>query len=197
MITPNTTLSFLCFAALALVGCEHTYQEVPVSSNASRPKLKTEVLLYVPIPPDGRFKKDFVVDSGTLTAVAVRDAFAKYVKRAYLGRRVESFEESLETARNHNCAYVVYSRVLRWEDRATEFSGRTDKIEIRIEVADSASGEILHATILKGRSRWLTDGGDSPKDLLLEPIKNYAASLFQPVSRPSGLRSRPGHSGMD
>lgn len=178
----------LTAAALTLLGCQHTYQEINVAGVPPRPKLRTDSTVYVALPPDARHKKEFIFNTGQITAVAVRDAFAKYVKRAYVGRRAQSFAEGLETARATQCAYFIYPSILVWENHATEFSGRRDRIEIKLEVADAATGEILHATILRGLSRWFTDGGDTPQDLLPEPIRNYVASLFQPIETPSALR---------
>ncbi|MBM3834575.1 MAG: DUF4823 domain-containing protein [Verrucomicrobia bacterium] len=165
-----------------LLGCQHTYKEVP-ATNLPRPRLRSDAIVYVPIPPDGLFKKHVAANSGKLTAVAVRDGFAKHVKRAYVGRMIESMATSLETARQHRCTYVAYPSIVRWEDRATEFSGVKDKMEIKIEVVEAATGEILHTTVLQGKSRWLTDGGDRPQDLLEKPIEDYVASLFQSAPR--------------
>jgi hypothetical protein len=173
---------------LLLSACQHTYRELPVGGAPPRPELPTGSTVYVAIPPDGRHRKEFVPESGQFTAVTLRDAFAKYVKRAYVGRRVQSYQEGLETARAAGCGYFVYPTILRWEDRFTEYSGRRDLVEIKVEIAEAASGEVLHATILRGRSRLFTDGGDTPQDLLPEPIRNYVASLFQPVHVPSALR---------
>ena len=178
----------LMASAMLLSGCQHTYVELPVPGVPARSKLMTDSVVLVAIPADGRFKSQFASNSGQITAVALRDAFAKFVKRAYVGRKVQSFAEGLETARTNNCAYFIFPTILRWENHATEFSGRRDRVEIKIEVAASGSGEILHATILRGRSRWFTDGGDTPQDLLEEPVRNYATSLFQPVHIPTALR---------
>jgi hypothetical protein len=179
---------FATLATLFLAGCQHAYQELPVAGAPERPILRTDSTVYVALPPDGRRKRDFVPASGETMAIIVRDTFAKYVKRAYMGRRVQSFADGLETARTNQWNYFVYPSILRWEDHATDLSGLRDKIEVKIEVADTATGEILHATVLRGRSRWFSDGGDTPKDLLPEPVQNYVSSLFQPVRVPSALR---------
>ncbi len=178
----------LFLAVIGLAGCKSTYEQVNAGSNLSRPKLKNDATAYVAIPPDAWFKKEVAFDSGKLTALAIRDALAPYLKRAFLGRRVETFDESLDTARNNHCTYLVYASVLRWEDRATEFTGQRDRIEIKIQVVDAASGEVLDAATLKGKSRLMTDGGDVPQDLLPEPIKKYVAPLFQPLYVPSALQ---------
>ena len=189
LFLPRTMLTILLVASAPIFsGCQHTYREVPVAGTPTRPKLPTDSTVYVAIPPDARYQNLFVANSGQVTAVAIRDAFAKYVKRAYVGRKVQDYTEGLETARTNNCTYFVYPAIARWEDHATELSGRRDQVEIKVEVADAASGAILHATILRGQSRWFTDGGDTPQDLLAEPIRNYVASLFQPIQTPSALR---------
>lgn len=168
---------------LVLAGCQHTSE-----SPRSRPELKTEASAYVAIPPDAWSKKDLIFDSGKLTALAVRDAFAVYLRHAFLARHVETLEESLATARQGGCTYLVYPSVLSWEDHATELTGRRDKIEIKIQVLAAATGEVLDSVVLRARSRWLNDGGDVPQDLLREPVKKYVAGLFHPTYVPSALQ---------
>lgn len=180
--------ALFALALLPLSGCQNTYQQISLGQNAKPPRLKGDATAYVAIPPDVWFKKAVAFDSGKLTALAVRDAFARYVKRAYLARRVESFDESLKTARDNKCTYLIYPSVLRWEDRATEFTGQRDKIEIKIQVVEAASGESLDTSVLRGASRWMTDGGDVPQDLLAEPVNEYVATLFHVVHVPSALR---------
>ena len=175
-------------ATLMFAGCQHTYEESRVGESSGHPRLNPDAIGYVAIPPDARFKRGFAQDSGKSTAHAVREEFAKYFRRAYVGRKIESFEEGLEMARAYQWSYYVYPTVLRWEDRATENSGRRDRLEIQIQVVETVSGDILDTTILKGTSRWMTAGGDTPGDLLNEPIRNYVASLFNPIATPSALQ---------
>ncbi|MDA1277132.1 MAG: DUF4823 domain-containing protein [Verrucomicrobia bacterium] len=185
-------IHFSLFSAVALMlifaGCQHTYDELRSDGVAERPRLKSAAIAYVPIPPDLRFKGEFVQDSGKKTAYALQDEFAKYFRRVYVGRRVETLDESLATAREFQCDYCIYATVIRWEDRSTENTGLRDKLEIQIQIVDSVSEETLDKTVLKGKSRLMTDGGDSPADLLLEPIRNYAASFFNPIATPSALK---------
>lgn len=184
-----TNCLLLGFLSLSIfTGCEHTYVENRVGESSERPRLHPDAIAYVAIPPDARYKRGFAQNSGKATAYALRDEFAKYFQRAYVGRKIESFEEGLETARAYKWSYFVYPTVLRWEDRSTENSGRRDRLEIQIQVVDSKSGALLDATILKGKSRWMTDGGDIPDDLLAEPIRNYVASFFNSLATPSALR---------
>jgi hypothetical protein len=172
---------------LLLQACQHRYSETAVS-DLQRPSLRTKSVVYVAIPPDVEFKKDTVIDSGRLTAEAVRQAFARYVSQAYIGRRPETFAEGLRTAKATKADYFVYPAVLHWEDRATEFTMRADRLEIRLSLLDASTDKLLHEVVLQGRSRLLTDGGDTPEDLLQEPVTRYVSSLFSLQYVPSALR---------
>ena len=68
--------------------------------------------------------------------------------------------------------------ILHWEDRNTEWSGIKDKIEIKLVVYDAATGNELASTIIAGKIKWATFGGDHPQDLLPEPLKRYVESLY-------------------
>lgn len=169
-------------------GCRHSYQEVRLGHSNSGPKLSSQSTVYVAVPADARSKNDLVFNSGQSAAELIRNAFANHVKRAYMARQSETLEEATATAQRFNCTYLVYPNILRWEDHSTEFSGIRDKVEIKIEVFEPGSGQLLQGAVLKGTSRWMTDGGDTPKDLLREPVEKYVASLFQPLYTPSALQ---------
>jgi hypothetical protein len=185
-------LSAACVTLLlASSACKSTHEEIRQNASAPRPKLRSDSLIYVALPAAAKFKNDFVPNSNTATANILRDTFSKYVKRAYSGRRTESFEEALETARRNACTYLIFPTILRWEDHSTEFSGIRDKLELKIDLADAVSGDILDSTVLKAEGKWMSDGGDTPQDLLPAPVANYVDSLFQgPIAVPSALETR-------
>jgi hypothetical protein len=182
----KTVFSLFGMVALLLSGCRHSAHQATVPQVVG-PKLNTSSIVYVAIPSDAYFKDELAVNSGRLTAELVRDDFAQYVQRAYIGRQVQTFTEALETARRFNCTYVVYPGLLQWDDHATEFSGVRDKAEIKLEVADAASGKILHSSAIKGVGPWLTSGGETPRDILREPLAKYIASLFQVIHTPTAM----------
>ena len=65
--------------------------------------------------------------------------------------------------------------------RATEWSGIPDKIEVKIIVYDGGTGKEVGSTLISGRSKWATFGGDHPQDLLPEPLNSYVESLYYDV----------------
>ena len=81
-------------------------------------------------------------------------------------------------ARHLHNAYAEPIIVL-WEDRATEWSGKRDRIIVKITVLDVSSGKLVDATTIQGTSKWATFGGDYPQDLLPVPMRDYVARLVR------------------
>lgn len=73
--------------------------------------------------------------------------------------------------------YYVVPEILHWEDRATEWSGIPDKVEIKISVFDKRQTE-LASTLISGKSKWVSPGGDHLQDLLAEPLNRCIESLY-------------------
>src|SRR3546814_3053484 len=74
--------------------------------------------------------------------------------------------------------YLVYLKIHHWEERATEWSGKPDQIEVEIRLFDGRKGTLLASQIVKASSSWATLGGDHPQDLLIKPFNDYAAGIF-------------------
>ena len=113
----------------------------------------------------------------TQAIVAALSAHARIVRAA---EGPASDDENLATARSEHLQYLVQPMILHWEERATEWSGKPDRISVRLEVISVLSGDTLDSTVLSGKSRWATLGGDHPQELLPEPLRLYADALFVP-----------------
>jgi hypothetical protein len=84
----------------------------------------------------------------------------------------------LEAARAGGHDYLIFPEIKHWEDRATEWSGKSDKIEVRITIIDARTGDLVDSVDVRGKSRWGTFGGDHPQDLLAVPIEDFVAEAF-------------------
>ena len=164
------------FLALFILGCEHTYEVQ--RTNVGTEKLKSSGSAYVALPNDGRFEQTLYHGSGKKLANAILIAFSPYLKTVVIGEKIERLDQALKTAGNGNHTYLIYPEILHWEDRATEWSGKQDRIIVKVTLTNVATGETLDSGIIKGTSKWGTWGGDHPEDLLAEPLNNYAVSLF-------------------
>lgn len=89
-----------------------------------------------------------------------------------------NFEDAIAQAQRADQDILIFPTILHWEDRATEWSMISDKVEIRVDVVQVDSGHIISSGIIKGSSGLATLGGDHPQDLLPEPIAESVSSLF-------------------
>lgn len=161
--------------AVWVVGCTSTYTQ----STLSKPTVKLEVgkVVAIATPANGSYGGKEYSGSGRSTATAVRAAFAKFARETSVIVECEAVTCLIEKA-GATADYLVVPEILRWEDRATEWSGIKDKLEVKLSIYDARSGKELAASSLAGKSRWATFGGDHPQDLLPDPINLYVESLF-------------------
>jgi hypothetical protein len=104
-----------------------------------------------------------------------------------MSRFPESLGEALEIARNGHMEYVLYPTIVRWEDRATEFTGRRDRLTIKADLIDLATSKVVFSREFEATGKWMTDGGETPKDLLEQPAEQYVNALFRRIEKPSAL----------
>ena len=100
---------------------------------------------------------------------------------------LDALKEALEIARNGYMQYVLYPTIVKWEDRATEFTGRRDRVTVKADLIDLTTSKIVFSREIEVVGKWMTDGGESPKDLLDQPAEQYANALFRRIEKPSAL----------
>lgn len=171
-ITSACTMAFLAMGLLGCVTQQHLRNLQSETANVPR-----DASVYVSIPDDGRYGEINYTGSGQMTAQAVMGAFQAELDEAEVGRRHEDREEALSAARDVGAGYLIEPKILHWEDRATEWSGRPDKIRVLISIIDANTGEVVNKGEIIGESSWVTFGGDHPQDLLQKPIDDFAAAV--------------------
>lgn len=174
--TPLRQRSSFIQLALFMAGCSATYERSDVVSASS--KLNPDRGVLVSTPEDGQYGAARYFGSGNMTAAAVRSAFSKYATRADFAKKCHG-EECLEQVDTKKYGYYVKPEILHWEERATEWSGLPDKIEIQVVVYDAETKRQLANTSYTGKSKWATFGGDHPQDLLAEPTNEFVGSLYR------------------
>lgn len=183
----KTIQAFLLTLALALhAGCSSTYSEKNLS-NEPPPILRSNSRVYVAIPFDASFKKTVAQGSGKATGQTFYAAFSRYIKASFLGLGPESLDEALDSARRRRVEYLVYPNILLWQDRATEWSGRRDVLHLRVDLIDLSTSKVVFSREIEARGKWMTDGGESPTDLLAGPAEQYVNALFRRIERPSAF----------
>jgi len=159
----------------SLLGCTSTYRQNVLTSPSV--KLSNTASVLVATPTNGSYGGKEYAGSGASSASVVRSAFAHHSSDVDVSQDCKDFK-CLHSEDNAAHDYFVIPEILHWEDRNTEWSGKKDKIEIKVSVFDGKNGNLLSSTVISGLSKWATFGGDHPQDLLQEPIKAYVQSLY-------------------
>lgn len=173
---PWATASGVAWIA-CLSACAHTYAtERPMRAESA---LARQASFYVALSEPGSFEGRSYPQSSMQTALAVESALSRYASRVEIGGDPEDFDAALASAERRGLDYAVVPVIAHWEDRATEWSGKSDRILVKLHVAEVATHKLIDSSEISARSRWATFGGDHPQDLLREPVDAYVASLFE------------------
>jgi len=172
---PALLILTMAFAVLA-TGCQTT--SVSRLSPPPTKKMERNAKVYIAVPRDGSYEEHQYEGSGEHVADALDDAFAAYTSNAVIGKQLNSTADAIAAAESKGSQYAVVSRIEHWEDRATEWSGIPDRIEVVVEVVAVPDGTQIEKAQITGRSSEFTFGGDHPQDLLKEPITMFVGSLF-------------------
>ncbi len=170
------TLITFAFTVLIQSGCTSTYNHANLQ--VPETKLSQEKTVLISVPKNGRFSDEHYINSGSQTAAALEYAVRPYAVSVDV--TMDCLGSSCLTATNSKkYGYYMEPLILHWEDRATEWSGRLDRIKIRIKIYDMETQEQLSNWEVDASSRFMTFGGDHPQDLLATPFATYVASLYQ------------------
>jgi hypothetical protein len=167
-------LATLMLIAL-LSACASTYKQDVVSAPTA--KLDRGKPVLIATPRNGRYEGKEYPSSGIQTASAVQAAFARFSDKADVSADC-SDQACLQAGADQSYAYFVIPEILHWEDRNTEWSGKSDLVDVRLTVLNAQSRGVVASIVISGKSKWATFGGDHPQDLLPEPITKYVESLY-------------------
>ena len=168
----------LLFILALIAGCSHSYITSRNYTDTPIPKMASNGKVYIAISDPGGVEGKIYPESGRMTSAAIKDALTRYLAVVKTGRQPEDYDAALVSARQVDARYLILPKVQHWEDRATEWSGKPDKILVKIRIINVASGDPIDSIDISGTSKWFTFGGDHPQDLLEKPIGDYFTALF-------------------
>jgi hypothetical protein len=159
---------------ILLCGCTATYKhDTVLDAGVALVRGKS---IGVVTPANGSYEGKEYANSGASTSLAIRAAFARFADVSAVLSECRDLACAMQQSPAY--AYYVVPEILHWEDRATEWSGIKDKLEVKLSVYDGHTSEGLVTTIISGKSKWATLGGDHPQDLLSEPVDAFVRSLY-------------------
>ncbi len=176
MYIKKSILMTLFIVLPLLSGCVSKYRvdaiEVPPASIPSGSHF------YVMLSGDGKYGDEVYTGSGLKVSASLQRALRAHGAEVTLATQIEDLEQAVRTAQLGNIAYVVWPIILHWEDRATEWSGRSDRITMYYEIYNTIVGERLASTTVSASSKWATFGGDHPEDLVPKTFRDFLAQVF-------------------
>jgi hypothetical protein len=180
----------LMAAALALagIGCESTVKQTTTEAGPAGAPLRNGSRVYVAMPEDAIDKKEHVMGSGGRVAMALQDALKRHTRNVVTAKTPETLEEAVNQARDISYEYVVFPAILKWQDRATEWTGVRDKLQVKIDLVAVDSGAVVRTTMIDGKGKWMTDGEETPQDMLAEPVDKFVRAMFRVTYTPTALQ---------
>ena len=175
MQTKNQLL--LLIFVLVLVSCADTYQLIRQGNNADA-RLSASDSLYIGVSRDGVYGRQTYTGSGMAASRILLASFAKRVNRVETASAYQSYEDALKATREKGFKYLVYPTILHWEDRASEWSAIPDRVELKIQIFEAMTNDIVYSVVIEGKSGLATFGGDHPQDLLPKPVDEFVSALF-------------------
>ncbi|MFK5984652.1 MAG: DUF4823 domain-containing protein, partial [Pseudomonadota bacterium] len=142
-------------------------------------RLKTRAVT-IAMPADGKFNGKRNPGSGKKTIKVLSKILSSYFQTVKLSQKPKSKRSNVLAARKQQSTVLVIPEILHWEDRNTFWSGKPDKITIKLRIIHVKTGKTLTTKTFKLSSEWsINSSTNKPEQLLIEPVKKYFASLVQ------------------
>lgn len=180
----------LVAAAVALggVGCQSTVKQTITEAGPEGAPLRPGARVYVATPEDAIDKKEHVMGSGGRVAMVLQDSLKRHTRNVVKARNAETLEEALNHARDLSYEYVIFPTILKWQDRPTEWTGVRDKLQVKIDLVAVDTGRVIRSTTIDGKGKWMTDGEETPQDMLAEPVDKFVRAMFRVTYTPTALQ---------
>jgi len=167
---------FIISFSILILSCSAHFQQIDLT-NKPQAKFDSQGKVLIATSQDGHYGTINYPGSGLMTSQSIIKAFARHTKLA-MTIICSTIDSCLNEAKKNGYSYLVYPEILHWEERATEWSGKPDRIEIKVTLFTVDNGEIVHSAVLAGRSKWVTLKWDHPQDLLPGTVNTYTSALY-------------------
>lgn len=167
----------LAIALIAVLsGCADSHRWTPQQNGSAR--ITSSERIFITTPADGDYGDTVYSGSGRNTTKIIYNAASAKSRLVRIGGVAANYEDAIAQAQGAGQDILIFPTILHWEDRATEWSMIPDKVEVKVEVIQVNSGQVISSGIIKGSSGLATLGGDHPQDLLPEPVAEFVSALF-------------------
>ncbi len=131
----------------------------------------------VQIPENGRFEDTVYSQSGQDTASAFKSAFEVHTESVTLLSACQE-EACLAGATQAGSKYFAALKLVYWEDRATNWSNKADRLTIKVSIYDVSSSSLLTSSYLHTNTSMGAPSGGHVEDFLPSLANQYVSSLY-------------------
>lgn len=171
------TKPWLLVVFTTIIGCVPHQHEIR-RFNPEGPLLTRSDSVYVAVAKDAIYREKTYWGTGLTTSKILLSFFTIRDMRAEIARSHQSFDDAKKSALEANYKFLFYPTVVRWEERKSEWTGKTDQIEIWIDMVEVSTGKIVDSSILTSKSDIIGSGLGLRHGLLPELFSNYVHSLL-------------------
>src|ERR1700722_17131698 len=148
----------LVASILMLGACASTYTSTYVSTSIAgideaNTHLQNSRAVLVTTPKDGNYEQKLYSGPGAVVAQKLEASFSRYASHVSVyPSEYHSIKGISDTVANGNYGYLVVPTIIRWEHRATAWSGLPSRATIRISILDAKNGKEISAIVVEGKS---------------------------------------------
>lgn len=173
------TLKWLLIAttSMLVLGCADSHS-LNVTQDDTNIKFASNNAVYIALSPDGQYGDRYYSGSGRMVSQTIKSELIGKLDNVIIAKQPEEYSKAVEFAASRKFDYLIYPTILHWEDRATEWSAKADRVKVKMTVVDVKAGQVIKSAVIEGKSGLATLGGDHPQDLLPEPTKAFFANML-------------------
>ncbi len=137
--------------------------------------LRPEDAVFIIVPPDAYDEPG----SGRKCADTLLEAFRPHANRVKLSDEAATLSVHLTNAATQRFTYVLDTKIYKWEEEPTEWSGKPDILDIGLRLLQTPDGKVVSETRFGGKSKWATLGGDHVEDLLKPLANDWVRAMYE------------------
>lgn len=164
---------FALSVAFLMSGCTASYQ-----GDFLRPQvaMQPQTRILIVTPENGQYGDDEYLTSGDDVTKALAKEMETYSKQISVIPTTVKIEDIRDEDLQNN-DYIFIPQILHWEDRATRWSFRPDRIKVNFNIYNS-NRELVNSYLITGRSAYIVWVSRQPNSLLKKPIRDMLKMFF-------------------
>lgn len=179
----NKLISPLLVTIIGLTGCSAfpvtTVQPVASGSNFAA---EHSAVICILVPPDASFEGESYSGSGGEIAEKIRDALDNFGRPSRLVSQIQA--NALTICREMETALVLQPTILHYEDRATGWSGKPDRVELKLSLYKLDQPDQKRSIFYEAKSNIMYSahfewGNARPSALLREDFEHSVRKLLR------------------